>query len=408
MQKNRYSPAFTALSDYPGSVGDSVVAPTEGGPEVQQSLPTDQSGELAPFILNHGKSNRGGFSDAEARRKLSLRWLDAIEHEQGVKSYEKVRDCGMDHALYECPNGHQKLIPIGCKRDYCPECSKRNETRRTMEAVEKLEDLDTSFFMVTFTVPDTWYRRLLWKADWVSVMGKCAQRAIERTWKGRVGGVFTQHLFSSRSPWVQGPHLHFLLPRYVLTKQYWMKGKQPRIVRDERGHPVLKKEKRTWFHLDDRVETPEEKAIIGLRDEYSRQMSEAFEMPRENMVVHVEIVTKAKMKQHTMKYIMRNPIDWDKVDMVNGRVAYGPPSKKVESSIDTFANAIVNYTHGVRVHYFGFLASRVKEELVVGVKVQEEEELREDCKCAECGARMRLENLFVGGRYVFDRSAAFG
>ncbi len=343
-----------------------------------------------PFIVEQRKKKYlGRYVDgASLDRQDKLQLVREVDSFFGLRSANALEECGSGFAVYRCETDAEHAgikKHLGCKRAYCPVCGPDIERRRASEAWDHVKGYDKWYWMITAGVPGAWREKVLADRNWDGKIARAIHRAVERTMGGRWGSVYSQHMFSSREPWREQPHVHVLGPRRYVTQ----KG----------GVGVC-----GWFDLK------------ALRAAYKVEIEKAFgEFPFQVgtsdglPVMYVELREAGVVKRHTLPYMVRGPMDWRKfggfreggrkfvyasrLKKVNGRKV--PVDWRVLTRAE-FRGILGKYEHGRhRVRYLGYLHARARAKLAAKFP-EVEAVVRHEWKCAVCGGRMVVAEIHRG------------
>jgi hypothetical protein len=187
---------------------------------------------------------------------------------------------------------------------------------------------------------------------------------------GRVGGLYVRHRFSSVKVWEELYHIHVLVSSKYIT-----------------GKGAVREFK--WF---------EKEQIRELRLLFVKWVKKLLDWDMGGCqtcdglpVVHVQYGNKQKTRYHTLKYMLRNPVMFDRFGYDGEDIWYDTGTRdlgQILVSPKRFSGVFRFYFKGVhRGVWFGWLGYNCRKKYAfVGV--------RQGCKakhvdhCEECGSRM--------------------
>jgi hypothetical protein len=304
-------------------------------------------------------------------------WNNLVRLEIDRERGDKLDNCGVGHIVKACsenPDGHKRrVVPFRCKDDLCSVCGDKRVRDRVRSAWKRMERIGGKWWHITFTIPSESRIQIKEVDSKLKLTARATRRAIEEVVGGRIGGLYVRHTFSSKAVWKEFYHVHVLFSMKVVTKSGGVKEWK-------------------WFEKDD---------LKRLKRLYVKYVCEETGVDFGGCkttdglpVVNVEYRSRGQVERHTLPYLLRNPVMFDKIgyDGEDVWLDVGGKDGQVVVDVQTFKGVFVHYFRGRhRAVWFGFLAYNCGKRyyVLVGKGDFKTYELRDswDC-CEECGSPM--------------------
>ena len=308
-----------------------------------------------------------------SRREAEIWWNNLVSLEVDQARGEKLDACGEGIVTKRCSDdeGHkEKTYKMMCKDDLCPHCAGKRHKDRVMAAWHTIERVRGKWWNMTFTIPSEMWWLLKREDQDMKVVAQAVREVVSEMFGGKVGGFYVRHRFSSLRPWEEQYHIHVLVSfKYITSKG---------AVREFK-----------WF---------EKEQIRELRLLFVKWVQKLLgwdmggcQTPDGLPVVHVQYHSREKVRWHTLKYLLRNPVMFDKIGWDGEHIWYDTGTEELDQilvSPKRFSGVFRFYFKGVpTLVWFGWFGNNCRKRYAF-VGVRQRDKVKHVDHCEECGCVM--------------------